>query len=129
MSMPGNSSLITPRDDQPASEWASSTLSALDPTSDVKPSTIEKEHINAADENPGLEIPGGFPAPKGVAGMDTLPGKQATMDALETAKQYAQTAAQNAQTAIQSASEKVGDYLPTGVASYLREPSIVQFEE
>jgi len=108
----GNPPLTTPRDDQPASAWASSTLSAL--TSDHTPAPKEQPAV----ETPDLDIPGGFPAPK-QGGVET-DANEAAIEVLGTAKQFAQSAAQSAQTVIQNAGEKVGDYLPTGVASYLR---------
>ncbi len=117
MPMTGNPSLTTPRDDQPASAWASSTLSALGPTSD----SSKEQPFLAAVETPDLDIPGGFPAPKqGIVETDIHSTNEAAIDVLGTAKQFAQSAAQSAQTVIQNAGGKVGEYLPTGVASYLR---------
>jgi hypothetical protein len=124
--MTGNPPLTTPRDDQPASAWASSTLSALTSDPTLSP---EEQPLPAAVETPDLDIPGGFPAPK--QGTVDNDANEAAIDVLGTAKQFAQNAAQSAQTVIQNAGEKVGDYLPTGVASYLRKlipPTIFSFK-
>jgi hypothetical protein len=115
--MTGNTALATPRDEQPSSEWASTTLSALDPANDP-PQPLEARSV---PESPGVSMPGSFPIPK--QGLLVVPDVQyvggVASDALKSAKQYAQSAAQGAQTAVQSAGEKVGEYLPPSVTSYL----------
>jgi hypothetical protein len=111
--MTANPSLATPDDEQPASEWASRTLSALDPAKDSSPAPVAQ----SAPETPGVSMPGSFPIPRQRVLLPDLEG--IASDAFNTAKQYAQVAAQGAQTAVQTAGEKVGEYLPSSVASYL----------
>ena len=113
--MPENPALATPRDQQPASEWASTTLSALDPANDIP----QAPQVHSPPETPGLSMPGSFPIPKqGLVAPDI---QGVASDALKTAKEYAQMASQGAQNAVQTAGGKVGGYLPTSVASYLCE--------
>jgi len=101
--------------DEPASEWASNTLSALDPAED----TSHSPNAHSVPESPGLSMPGSFPASKQGLMPDVQYVQEFASDALKTATQYAQTAARGAQTAVQTAGEKVGEYLPPSVASYL----------
>jgi hypothetical protein len=109
--------LATPRAEQPASEWASTTLSALDPTTEAHPPSMEK----TVPTTPGVDMPGGFPGPPqgALSQPDVQYAKEVAFNALETAKGYATTAAQSATTAAQSAGDTVAPYLPAAVASYL----------
>jgi len=109
--MTANPALATPRAEEPASEWASSTLSALEPSSNAQSSQEPGSH--SAATTPGLNVPGSFPGqyPKpGAVQQDVQYAKDAAWSALETARGYAQNAAETA-----------GGYLPASVSAYLRE--------
>jgi len=114
--MTANPALATPRAEEPASEWASSTLSALEPSSNAQSNTAESAQepgSHSAATTPGLNVPGSFPGqyPKpGAVQQDVKYAKDAAWNALETARGYAQTAAETA-----------GGYLPASVSAYLRE--------
>jgi hypothetical protein len=114
--MTTNPSLTTSDNhDMPASEWASNTISALGQAED----TSHSQSAHSVPESPGLGMPGSFPTSKQSHIPDVQYVQEVASGALKTATQYAQTAARGAQTAVQTAGEKVGEYLPTSVASYL----------
>ena len=116
--MTENPSLATPHNEQPASEWASTTLSALDPTDDPS----HPPEAQSLPETPGVSMPGSFPTGSPIQRLmvpDVQYVQEVATDAFKTAKQYAQNAAQGAQTAALTAGEKVGQYIPSSVASYL----------
>ncbi|KAJ3491888.1 hypothetical protein NLJ89_g11291 [Agrocybe chaxingu] len=133
-----NPSLSPPSSDEPASQWARSTLSALEPTSTdttTQPATVSSKSYPYSTEkiasgvqaplteSPGSQVPGAFPGAqaetKGVE-EDGQTVKRAMMDALETAKGYAYNAGGAAKDYAQSAGQAVGQYVSPSVAAYWR---------
>ncbi|KAF8153734.1 hypothetical protein B0H34DRAFT_64962, partial [Crassisporium funariophilum] len=101
---------------EPASEWASSTLAAIEPI--AQPET-ESEY--SVPTTPGYEVPGAFPGPHlkpSVVQQDAAYVKEAALNALQTAKGYVPTTTE-VKKALSSAGETVGGYLPQSVAAYL----------
>src|SRR6266496_5536939 len=118
----GTPSLTLPCDEQPTSEWASSTFSALDPSNNRDSSSDDKHPPKPSQSTvstPGfVAMPGGLPLSK--QGLVEKDVQYDALDVLETAEQAAQSAAHSAQIAMQTAGEKVRDYLPASITSYLR---------
>ncbi|KAF9526173.1 hypothetical protein CPB83DRAFT_908575 [Crepidotus variabilis] len=127
-----NPALATPRTEEPADQWASSTLSALDPNTTTD-SYVSGPHVSKETQHfttgtastattPGVNMPGGFPGSKsgpGIVQPDMEQMKGAALNAYETVQGYAVSAAATASTAAQSAGETVGQYLPESMKGYL----------
>jgi hypothetical protein len=115
-----NSPLVTPKTTdrlvrEPASDWASSTLDALDPIS-------SQDQFPSNPTTPGLQIPGAFPGPYPkaiVVQQDIQYVKDTALYALQTAKSYAPASVGDVKRLIENTGETVGGYLPQSVAAYL----------
>lgn len=102
---------------EPASDWASSTLDALDhPTSSIS-------NIGASNPTtPGLHVPGAFPGPypKSDVQQDVQYVKDTAISALQTAKEYMSTSVGDVKRLVENTGDTVGGYLPQSVTAYLR---------
>ena len=101
---------------EPASEWASSTLNALEPRSYVE------DQVASNATTPGLQVPGAFPEPhsKLMLQQDVLYVKDVAIGALQSAKGYVPTSVEDVKRLIENAGDTVGGYLPQSVTAYLR---------
>jgi hypothetical protein len=121
-----NTPLITPNltdrpVHEPSSQWASSTLDALGPISNVQP----EDQMASNATTPGLHVPGAFPdAPPNAAVVqqDLQYLKDAALNALQTAKGYVPTnvGLGDVKRLIENTGDTVGGYLPQSVTAYLR---------
>ncbi|CAA7263933.1 unnamed protein product [Cyclocybe aegerita] len=129
-------SISPPGSDEPASQWARSTLSALDTehtnttgqppslSSNSYPYSVEKVDrgfTQHTPDSPGVKVPGAFPGASSQAkdvGGNAQNVKQTALDALETAKGYAYNAGGVAKEYAQSAGQAVGEYIPPSVSAY-----------
>jgi hypothetical protein len=100
---------------EPASEWANSTISALD--------SAEPTSQPPAVTTPGPEVPGAYPPTPGAApsvnnGLSLNNVKETAKEYLHTAEQYVPSQ-EDIKKAAQNAGMVVSNYLPESVAGYL----------